>query len=148
MYIILQDSDGGTKDCKEELVKYGNEIDESMIANEEYGDEMEVLKESINSYNLEEISGYVCNILNRIEGTEKYKIEIKSSEDKSTNKDANKSNSTDKSNTSKNQNSSSQSTTNKNSNNKNKYEKLVESIKNEYNIKHQKLYEIIELINS
>lgn len=37
---------------------------------------------------------------------------------------------------------------NKNSNNKNKYEKLVESIKNEYNIKHQKLYEIIELINS
>ena len=132
MYIILQDSDGVTKDCKEELVKYGNEIDESMIANEEYGDEMEVLKESINSYNLEEISGYVCNILNRIEGTEKYKIEIKSSEDKSTNKDANKSNSTDKSNTSKNQNSSSQSTTNKNSNNKNKTNQNNNNNKEEY----------------
>lgn len=113
MYIVLKDSDGGTKDCKEELVKYGNEIDESMIANEEYGDEMDALKDAIDSYNLEEIAEYVCNILNSIEGTEKYQIEIKSSEDQD------KSNSTDKSNTSKDQNSSNQSTTNKNSNSKN-----------------------------
>lgn len=108
MYIVLKDSDGGTKDCKDELVKYGDKIDESIIANKEYGDEMEVLKDSINSYNLEEISGYVCNILNRIEGTEKYKIEIKTEEQ-------DKNNNTDQNNTGKNQNNN-QSTTNQNNN--------------------------------
>lgn len=105
MYIVLKDSNGGTKDCKDKLVNYGKDINDDMLANKEYGQDMQKLKDATENYDLEKIAKYVCDILNDIEGSDKYSIEIKSTD------------STDKSNTDKSNNS--QNTSNKsNGNNK------------------------------
>lgn len=105
MYIVLKDSNGGTKDCKDKLVNYGKDINDDMLANKEYGQDMQKLKDATENYDLEKIAKYVCDILNDIEGSDKYSIEIKSTD------------STDKSNTDKS--NSSQNTSNKsNGNNK------------------------------
>ena len=97
MYIVLKDSDGGTKDCKDKLVNYGKDINNDMLANKDYGQDMQKLKDATENYDLEKIAKYVCDILNNIEGSDKYSIEIKSTDN------------TDKSNSNKN-------TTNKNNN--------------------------------
>ena len=130
MYIVLKDSDGGTKDCKDKLVNYGKDINNDMLANKDYGQDMQKLKDATENYDLEKIAKYVCDILNNIEGSDKYSIEIKSTyntdksnSDQNTN---NKSNNTDKSNSDKNTsnkssntNQNTSNTTNKNTTNKN-----------------------------
>ena len=110
MYIVLKDSDGGTKDCKDKLVNYGKDINNDMLANKDYGQDMQKLKDATEDYDLEKIAKYVCDILNDIEGSDKYSIEIKSTDN------------TDKSNTDKsnsNQNTKSNGNNQKNNNNKN-----------------------------
>ena len=89
MYIVLKDSNGGTKDCKDKLVNYGKDINDAMLENKEYGSDMQKLKDATEDYDLEKIAKYVCDILNDIEGSDKYSIEIKSTDN------------TDKSNTDK-----------------------------------------------
>ena len=80
MYIVLKDSDGGTKDCKDKLVNYGKDINNDMLANKDYGQDMQKLKDATENYDLEKIAKYVCDILNNIEGSDKYSIEIKSTD--------------------------------------------------------------------
>ena len=75
MYIVLKDSNGGTKDCKDKLVNYGKDINDAMLANKEYGSDMQNLKDATEDYDLEKIAKYVCDILNDIEGSDKYSIE-------------------------------------------------------------------------
>lgn len=124
MYIVLKDSDGGTKDCKDKLVNYGKDINNDMLANKDYGQDMQKLKDATENYDLEKIAKYVCDILNNIEGSDKYSIEIKSTDntdksnsDQNTN---NKSNNTDKSNSDKNTSNKSSNTNQNTSNNTNK----------------------------
>lgn len=107
MYIVLKDSNGGTKDCKDKLVNYGKDINDAMLANKEYGSDMQNLKDATEDYDLEKIAKYVCDILNDIEGSDKYSIGIKSTDN------------TDKSNSNQNTNSNgnNQKSTNKNNNN-------------------------------
>ena len=114
MYIVLKDSDGGTKDCKDKLVNYGKDINNDMLANKDYGQDMQKLKDATENYDLEKIAKYVCDILNDIEGSDKYSIEIKSTDN------TDKSN-TDKSNSNKNtkSNGNNQKSTNTNKNNNN-----------------------------
>ena len=76
MYIVLKDSNGGTKDCKDKLVNYGKDINDAMLENKEYGQDMQNLKDATEDYDLEKIAKYVCDILNDIEGSDKYSIEI------------------------------------------------------------------------
>lgn len=80
MYIVLKDSNGGTKDCKDKLVNYGKDINDAMLENKEYGQDMQNLKDATEDYDLEKIAKYVCDILNDIEGSDKYSIEIKSTD--------------------------------------------------------------------
>lgn len=112
MYIVLKDSNGGTKDCKDKLVNYGKDINDAMLENKEYGSDMQKLKDATEDYDLEKIAKYVCDILNDIEGSDKYSIEIKSTDN------TYKSN-TDKSNSNQNtkSNGNNQKSTNKNNNN-------------------------------
>lgn len=112
MYIVLKDSNGGTKDCKDKLVNYGKDINDAMLENKEYGSDMQKLKDATEDYDLEKIAKYVCDILNDIEGSDKYSIEIKSTDN------TDKSN-TDKSNSNQNtkSNGNNQKSTNKNNNN-------------------------------
>ena len=114
MYIVLKDSDGGTKDCKDKLVNYGKDINNDMLANKDYGQDMQKLKDATENYDLEKIAKYVCDILNDIEGSDKYSIEIKSTDN------TDKSN-TDKSNSNQNtkSNGNNQKSTNTNKNNNN-----------------------------
>lgn len=107
MYIVLKDSNGGTKDCKDKLVNYGKDINDAMLENKEYGSDMQKLKDATEDYDLEKIAKYVCDILNDIEGSDKYNIEIKSTDN------------TDKSNSNQNtkSNGNNQKSTNKNNNN-------------------------------
>ena len=124
MYIVLKDSDGGTKDCKDKLVNYGKDINNDMLANKDYGQDMQKLKDATENYDLEKIAKYVCDILNNIEGSDKYSIEIKSTDntDKSNSNQNtnNKSNNTDKSNSDKNTSNKSSNTNQNTSNNTNK----------------------------
>ena len=124
MYIVLKDSDGGTKDCKDKLVNYGKDINNDMLANKDYGQDMQKLKDATENYDLEKIAKYVCDILNDIEGSDKYSIEIKSTDntDKSNSNQntSNKSNNTDKSNSDKNTSNKSSNTNQNTSNNTNK----------------------------
>ena len=106
------------------------DINNDMLANKDYGQDMQKLKDATENYDLEKIAKYVCDILNNIEGSDKYSIEIKSTyntdksnSDQNTN---NKSNNTDKSNSDKNTsnkssntNQNTSNTTNKNTTNKN-----------------------------
>ena len=112
MYIVLKDSNGGTKDCKDKLVNYGKDINDAMLENKEYGSDMQNLKDATEDYDLEKIAKYVCDILNEIEGSDKYSIEIKSTDN------TDKSN-TDKSNSNQNtkSNGNNKKSTNKNNNN-------------------------------
>ena len=112
MYIVLKDSNGGTKDCKDKLVNYGKDINDAMLENKEYGSDMQKLKDATEDYDLEKIAKYVCDILNDIEESDKYSIEIKSTDN------TDKSN-TDKSNSNQNtkSNGNNQKSTNKNNNN-------------------------------
>ena len=107
MYIVLKDSNGETKDCKDKLVNYGKDINDAMLENKEYGSDMQKLKDATEDYDLEKIAKYVCDILNDIEGSDKYNIEIKSTDN------------TDKSNSNQNtkSNGNNQKSTNKNNNN-------------------------------
>ena len=75
---------------------------------------MQNLKDATEDYDLEKIAKYVCDILNDIEGSDKYSIEIKSTDN------TDKSN-TDKSNSNKNtkSNGNNQKSTNTNKNNNN-----------------------------
>ena len=112
MYIVLKDSNGGTKDCKDKLVNYGKDISDAMLENKEYGSDMQKLKDATENYDLEKIAKYVCDILNDIEGSDKYNIEIKS-------KDNTDKSNTDKSNSNQNtkSNGNNKKSTNKNNNN-------------------------------
>ena len=112
MYIVLKDSNGGTKDCKDKLVNYGKDINDAMLENKEYGSDMQKLKDATEDYDLEKIAKYVCDILNDLEGSDKYSIEIKATDN------TDKSN-TDKSNSNQNtkSNGNNQKSTNKNNNN-------------------------------
>ena len=113
MYIVLKDSNGGTKDCKDKLVNYGKDINDAMLANKEYGSDMQKLKDATEDYDLEKIAKYVCDILNDIEGSDKYSIEIKSTDN------------TDKSNTDK---SNSNQNTKSNGNNKKSTMGIIQNV--------------------
>ena len=116
MYIVLKDSDGGTKDCKDKLVNYGKDINNDMLANKDYGQDMQKLKDATENYDLEKIAKYVCDILNDIEGSDKYSIEIKSTDntDKSNSNKNTKSNGNNQKSTNTNKNNNNNKNTNKN----------------------------------
>ena len=116
MYIVLKDSDGGTKDCKDKLVNYGKDINNDMLANKDYGQDMQKLKDATENYDLEKIAKYVCDILNNIEGSDKYSIEIKSTDntDKSNSNKNTKSNGNNQKSTNTNKNNNNNKNTNKN----------------------------------
>ena len=116
MYIVLKDSNGGTKDCKDKLVNYGKDINDAMLANKEYGRDMQNLKDATENYDLEKIAKYVCDILNDIEGSDKYSIEIKSTynTDKSNSNQNTKSNGNNQKSTNTNKNNNNNKNTNKN----------------------------------
>ena len=116
MYIVLKDSDGGTKDCKDKLVNYGKDINNDMLANKDYGQDMQKLKDATEDYDLEKIAKYVCDILNDIEGSDKYSIEIKSTDntDKSNSNQNTKSNGNNQKSTNTNKNNNNNKNTNKN----------------------------------
>ena len=116
MYIVLKDSNGGTKDCKDKLVNYGKDINDAMLANKEYGRDMQNLKDATENYDLEKIAKYVCDILNDIEGSDKYSIEIKSTDntDKSNSNKNTKSNGNNQKSTNTNKNNNNNKNTNKN----------------------------------
>ena len=116
MYIVLKDSNGGTKDCKDKLVNYGKDINDAMLENKEYGSDMQKLKDATEDYDLEKIAKYVCDILNDIEGSDKYSIEIKSTDntDKSNSNQNTKSNGNNQKSTNTNKNNNNNKNTNKN----------------------------------
>ena len=116
MYIVLKDSNGGTKDCKDKLVNYGKDINDAMLENKEYGSDMQKLKDATENYDLEKIAKYVCDILNNIEGSDKYSIEIKSTynTDKSNSNQNTKSNGNNQKSTNTNKNNNNNKNTNKN----------------------------------
>ena len=116
MYIVLKDSNGGTKDCKDKLVNYGKDINDAMLENKEYGSDMQKLKDATEDYDLEKIAKYVCDILNDIEGSDKYNIEIKSTDntDKSNSNQNTKSNGNNQKSTNTNKNNNNNKNTNKN----------------------------------
>ena len=124
MYIVLKDSDGGTKDCKDKLVNYGKDINNDMLANKDYGQDMQKLKDATENYDLEKIAKYVCDILNNIEGSDKYSIEIKSTDntDKSNSKQNTKSNGNNQKSTNTNKNKNNNNNKNTNKNNEEEYQ--------------------------
>ena len=110
MYIVLKDSNGGTKDCKDKLVNYGKDINDAMLENKEYGSDMQKLKDATEDYDLEKIAKYVCDILNDIEGSDK----STDNTDKSNSNKNTKSNGNNQKSTNTNKNNNNNKNTNKN----------------------------------
>ena len=91
MYISINENKDNDKVCREKIEKLNENITDEMIQNEEYKDKLRNLKNYIKNYDLTKISKEVCDILNDMENTDTYKIDLTSTQQKdNTNNSENK----------------------------------------------------------
>lgn len=118
MYISINENKDNDKVCREKIEKLNENITDEMIQNEEYKDKLRNLKNYIKNYDLTKISKEVCDILNDMENTDTYKIDLTSTQQKdninnSENKKSTNKNSESKNNQNKSTNKKKESSTKK-----------------------------------
>ena len=102
MYISINENKDNDKVCREKIEKLNENITDEMIQNEEYKDKLRNLKNYIKNYDLTKISKEVCDILNDMENTDTYKIDLTSSQQKDNTNNSENKKSTNKNSESKN----------------------------------------------